>query len=796
LEEGRLQERRQDQTKKLDDESNCCNRHHLHLTLLLGWFLFCGCCFYIAYQNIRFEETENQISNIIRGTLRELIYESQTEMQNSQNAKMSVIFIKPEVVINKMNDHLKETDLIEEQDTKQHETAARNEHSMNAASSINESDNVVPTSDIDNLSITPLPEDLRDDRKFKKTSTWRINADKYDDIVANDNKAESFFLEKLYSTSAIPNVKMIDDEETENRNTLTEDNNYLTLNNFENGALNADASNKLKSSGSDVTMISNHNDLLNRKVIASPNNLRDTKFFDSVEDALHDRSNNGFSGGATTKRNLLAPLSMFDSFSLREYLESSDESWIPRSTLTQETFRQIENKSSHDTNATNEDGHQTDANDLLMPSPDSSMSENRAFLLPSSVPMASVENIENQHPLKIGTRNAKEDERSKSIEDIKDSFEFWVGSPTIKDIEEYPWIKSDSNYPFFESHYHAQKPLFKRKDPKSSQVLNPFLSSNEDTTIEDVVPKSRCKFEIASGIVTVRCPAIKFNEEWNLTSTENHTRAPQDVSRDDDSYENLYDDYYIECDEGAANQPKDVLISKENSDIKKTATSQHNDASTIIEAEKSASNVKISNDVLLESPKAVEMDSLANTRDNQDDAIYNANEKEQPVTIVSIFTSTSDTGNLDKRWNLKTADVQQKSTEKKNSGDFTDSSNNSRDYRSLRIVETDNSFEQRLIAMLNNEIALLRERQRKTMESNAKHASSEEYLDICNNYPLICDQSLIDSIFDKAHLKEASTYPHDSALAFRKKRMADDLTQLQGIIAYKNFILKQLKKRI
>jgi len=793
LEEGRLQERRQDQTKKLDDENNYCNRYHLHLTLLLGWFLFCGCCFYIAYQNIRFEETENQISNIIRGALRELMYESQTEMQNSQNAKMSVIFIKPEVVINKMNGHLEETDLIEEQDTKQ-QAAVRNEHSMNAASSINESDNVVSTSDIDNLSITPLPEDLRDDGELRKPSTWRINADKYDDITVNVNTAESLFLEKLYNIArTIPDVKMIDDEETENRNTLTEDNNHLTVNNFENAAPNVNALNKLKSSGSDVTMISNHNDLPDRKVMSS-NNLRDTKFSDSIEDTLHDRSNSGFSSDATTKRNLL-DLSTFDSFSLREYLESSessDDSWIPRSALMQETFEQIENKSSHDTDAANKDGHHVDANDLLTSSPDSSIPENKASLFPFSVPMVSVENAENQYPLKIGPRNTKEDERSKPIEDIKDSFEFWVGSPTIQ--EEYPWIKSDSNYPFLESHYHTQKPVSKPKDLKPNKILNPFLSSNEDTTIEDVIPKSRCKFEVTSGIVTVRCPAIKFNEEWNLTSTENHTTAPQDVSRDNDSYENLYDDYYIECDEGTANQPKDVLISKENPDIKKTATSQYNAATAITEFEKSPpNNKKISNDALLESPKAMEIDSLANTRGNQD-TIYNENEK-KPVTTVSILTSDFDTDKLDKRWNLKTADVQQKSIEKQKSGDFIDSSNTPRKDRSLEIVETDDPFERRLIAILMNEITVLRERQRKAMESNAKHVSSEEYLDICNNYPLICDPSLID-ILAKTHLEKASTYPHDSALAFRKKRMTDDLTQPRGIIAYKNFILELLKKRI
>jgi len=736
----------------------------------LGWFLFCGCCFYIAYQNIHFQETENQIAKIIR----ELIYESQTEIQNPQNAKMSVIFIKPAIVINKMSDHLKEADLIEEQDARRYEATARYEQNMNAANSINESDNVVPINDIDNLS--SLLEDSHDDRELKKASTWKINADKYDDITVSDNEAESFFLGKLRDTvRAIPNVKMID--ETENRNALIEDNNHFTLNKYENGASNADTSNKLKSSGSDVTMISNHNDLPDRKVLASLKNLRDTKFSDSIEDAVHDQSD--FSGSAAAKRNLLNP--KFDSFSrysheYLESLESFDDSSIPLATAsTQGSFKQIEDKSSHDTDAANEDGHYAGASDLSTSS-DTSMPKNG---VPLFAPMASMENAGNQHPLKIGTRNAKEDEGSKSIEDIKDSFEFWLGLPTIQEIKEYPWIKSD--YPFLES-YHAHD-LSKPKDPQSkpSKMLNPFLSSNEDTTIEDVVPKSRCKFEIASGIVTVKCPAIEFNEEWNLTSTENHARVPLDVSRDSDSYENVYDDYYIECDEGTANQPKDVSIS--NPDVKKTATSQHNDASTIINLEKSVPNVKISNDALLESLKVVEIDSLANPRDNQDDA----NEKEQPAITISVLTATSDeSGNLDKRWNLKTsADVQEKSSKKRNSGDFTDSSDISRYHRG------DSPFERRLAAMFKKEIAVLREMERKAMESNVKHISSEEYLDICNNYPLICNRDLIDSILAT---KKAATFPHDSAFASRKKRMVDDLTS-RGIIAY-YFILKQLKRRI
>ncbi|EZA52762.1 hypothetical protein DMN91_001617 [Ooceraea biroi] len=722
LEEGRLQEKKQEQAKNSDYENGCCSQECLQIILFLGCLLFCGWCFYVTYQNFRSEKIENQISNTIRETYHELMYEPQPETQKSQpNTESSVIFVEPEIFINKLNVLLEETDLLKEQDTKQDEATATDGRNTNAPSFINESDNVVQTSDL-GLSMTALPENLHKDSTYDDTETF----------------FHKQLLGKLHNGLYVTPEIINDAKEPENRNVFTEDNIlHLTLNSHESDASSVDVSNNLESSRSDVTTISNLNDLPDHTVTPNlMNNSQDRKqkVFDFIETTAQDDQSD---------INFYNPYLLFDPESL-EYL--TDDSSISRSVSTQETSKHIENKPNYDIDAANKDRHDIDDSDL-------SMSENASSA--------------DEH-----------------IGNIKDWFEFWLPPPTMQDSIRYPWMKSDSvedSSVFKLSGYIADNPQLKSKDTtRSSETSNPFSSGSQDTEmIEDVIPGNRCKVEITSGILKVKCPAIKFSEEWDLSSSESSTRVPSDVSHDNDNYrlyfENI-DDYYTECDEDTASQSKDELISTENSDIKKSATSQYDDARTMVALEKSTPSVKISNGALLET---VETDSSANTKDSsQDDAIYNTNEKE--LTTVPAFVSNYDfdTTKLNKQWNqLKIAELQKSLEEQDYLSGFIDTFKvNNLGFKKAKPLEAHKSgIEKKLGAIYDDEMNTLK---RMHMEMMDKYGSTEENVDMCKSFPYMCRSLVSDTPIAS---RESIIYPHDSLPTFRKKRMTDNLTWQQEV---------------
>jgi hypothetical protein len=463
--------------------------------------------------------------------------------------------------------------------------------------------------------------------------------------------------------------------------------------------------------------------------------------------------------------------------------DSAKHSSISQPVSVQEIAEQIENRSSDDIDARNKDKHDVNDGDMsTSTSPDTSASQDHfAF----DIWMATVQNTEKQHSSE-SIANIKEDENYESMEN-KDLNKFLLPTMqnsvelTTTNVDKFQWL----NVPARFADNLVRKDISKESEMQSSLLGDTYKKIFRVTEIiDDLIPGRKCEITIEKSILKVICPAIKFEEQWNFTSSEIHTVDVPKVTNSG----GIIDDNCTHCDEDASEQLGVKLISNENSDIEVTTSQDSTRSETTqitdtVELQESTSTAKISNYSLPGFFKMLNIDTFGESREytNYDYLIYNSNEGEieQAVTTVSSSISESDSSTIDfnQRLIFETSDIQQ--SEQLQKSEEKDDSFSDYVKTCLQDIEDLNALEKKLTSPLFEEIlnSLTRRYLPKSSYENNYYRN-----DICNKFPGIFFTS--QPSWRERHIafRKVLEYvkSHDfSDYYIRKKRMIDDLTWQQ-----------------
>nr|XP_012221558.1 PREDICTED: uncharacterized protein LOC105671724 isoform X1 [Linepithema humile] len=618
LEEG-LQQKMSESKKKFEHKTGLCIRwiQSLHLILLLELMLFLAGSCYIIFQKYPSQVPEEKDTAIDLEKYISIL-DSMSEAQKSHpTTEMPKKLVKSGIIVDQLNNLLEDMGLIKEQESMQDKISATDiDSTMHAKSMPNsvgvENDNTMRASDFNNWPRIRLSlGDFKLNKEFIKNSVpLQFSSTKYVDDTIDKNAKIAQFLERLRDVAEIESKIEVDLKDFESKNDFTHNTNRLTSNSEENHG--SDASNKLKNS--------NPEDSMDRRISADLiNNLQNWKqklsdlFADFFEDTtLDDRSEKSSFSDEINKQAIndlesgyvICPPDEPD-----ESQESSAKGFsIFQSVSAQEISEQTENKSNENISASNEDKPNVDDSNVSMSaSSDTSMFKRGGPFFLFSVLISSMENSESSHLPEIAA-NIKADEKRDSTENIKDSSEIWQDSAkhSTSNNDKFQWFNAPARF----TDDLQPGPI---DIPKLSDAnIYPFLSEKPEY-FEDLIPGSQCQVQIVRDIFVVRCPAVNFDEKWNLTSVETHTSDFPDVNSSEDFFYDFYDD--------ASDQLEEQL------------TLQHNvpEKMDTVELQKDTPSVKILN----VSPERVRLDFAGDPI--QDDTAHILNEEEirQVTTTVS-----------------------------------------------------------------------------------------------------------------------------------------------------------------
>ncbi|KAL0129941.1 hypothetical protein PUN28_001895 [Cardiocondyla obscurior] len=783
MEEG-LQQEKQKYEKKIEYKTNCCIQciSYLRLILLFEVTLFLGWGCYMVFQIYIPKEMKNE--TIITPERYSPVIESLPVVQKSHPAtEMPAIIVKPEIIIDKINNFLEDIKLTKDQDLRQDKVVLINipyvTHTNTENSNVR-SNNVAEISPINKLLGILSSRNLMRDKK-KSSIPQKIISVQYIDnnINTEENKnspRRTQFMEKLRN---IGKAKVSSDfEKFENRNYFTVNVDRLTLESQENHA--SDVSNILKNVEFDVITI------LNPEMFADfTNTLQNSKqeFFDLTKDVtLNDRKKSLFEN--TDKQVNAHFESGFVICPPYESHESSDvliknsiKSISVSQPVTQEILEQGENGSSDNTDEKNQDKHDVSDRKNSM---SVSAFGNQDY---SDTSIVTVQNIVKQY-LPEDLAQTEKDEEYESTENIKNSDNKWL-QPTVQgsvksstsNVEKFRWINAPP----------SMVELISGDIPKSNEIHSPLSrDTDENMNIDDVIPGSQCEIIIKTGILEVKCPAIKFDEEWNFTSS----RSPLTDDPEVTSFEKIFDDYLrAECSTNANDKFEAENISDKSSDKKVTAP-QDGKSKMInaFELQESTSSSKISND---ESPELFNtefLDFLNSKEINQDyanyDTYYDLNERsiKQVTTVSSSISELSTSATESNReehlfFDMSGARHQKKlKINKEQDLGVTDetSTEDLKDFSALK---------EKLTSLFKNEMLNIM-----TQYLSRSSAENDYRNDICDilryarsmfQHPWREQYVALRKLLE--HIRN-SDYLDDADDSHRKKRMIDDLAWQQGTL--------------
>lgn len=779
--------------KRLEYKTNCCTRYipYLRLIFLLEIMLFFGWGCYMILRTYHPEEMKNEARSIIPE--RYPMIDSLSDKQKS-HPEMSATFVKPEIIIDKINNLLENMKSASDQNLMQNKAFVTNVPNMmqtNMQNSSNvRSNNIVEISAINKLLVTLSPGNLMHDEKFTKNpETRRFSSVQYIDKNVNIDENEKYaqFLEKLRN---INKMKAANDLETfESRYDFTKNLNRWRLKNQENHVL--DASNKLENLELNIATIINPENFEDPTINIDLINLQDPKqeFSDLTKDAaLNDRNENSFLFEKLTKpvkAHLELGLIICPPYESREFSDilikdSAKDSSTYQPVLTQEISEQIENGSSDERN---EDKHDINDSDMSISASTSGNIQDHFDV--------SAQSIDGQYSSE-SIAKIKKDEKYGSTENIKNS---WFLQPTVKDsvesttpnIDQFQWFNAPPSF----------VDLGLGDIPKSSEIHSSLLQDTyENMDVDDIIPGSQCEMTIKMGILKVKCPAIKFDEEWNFASSP--TAPPTDVPNIT-NFNDILDVYlHTLCDEDANKKLEVENISNENFD--KEVTVSPDSISKIINAmELQESTASATSDALLDLSDVASIEPFDREEFNQDYPFYgpsfydypfysfpfyDSNEEEVKQVTSSSISEFDSTTNLNKGQNPfpDISDAQQQGQLKQISKEQDYSASDNTDTFSKNF-EHFYALEEKLTSLFKNEMSniITRYLPKNFYKNNYRNniCSILRYMHSISQHPWREQYVALSKLLE--HIRN-SDYPHNTDDSYyRKKRMADDLTWQQGM---------------
>ncbi|XP_011645635.1 uncharacterized protein LOC105432493 [Pogonomyrmex barbatus] len=824
LEEGRHQHK-QVHVKKIEYEPSYCMQciSYLKLIFLLQIILLFGWGCYMILETRIPQRIENKATYIIPERYPS-IFEPPSEIQKSRpSTEAPVIFVKPEVIIDKLNNFLEGMELTKEQNLIQSKTVVTNmAHSVvstNTQNTNNMQNNDARVSDVTSLS-TLSSENIVQDEKFTNSLVpQKISSTKYVDenvnTVMNEKSLYEQFLEKLRIIDKLKeanNLEMFD-----SKNDYTEDANQLTLKSQEN---DLDMFSKFESLELDDAIILTVENLMERLRMVNMNLTNDSqelkqkifnldgaqndysveltniwknvnqsfsclKFSDIVKKMQNDHSS--FEISKQINKYLKLDFNICLSTEFHEFFYTSLKdiiiSFISQLELQemqelqeiQEISEENEAGSRDDINARNEDGDNSNMSTSL------NASENQDYFKFITL-TAITPNTEQQH----SSENIKnEDEKYDMTEDIKNPSKRFL-EPTAEDsvessnVNKFQWFNAP---PLFADSLERKDISEEFSKMKSSLFSDP---QHESTVVDDVIPGSKCEITLEMEILKINCSGIRFDEQWNLTSSEIH---PIDDLIDDakvtNSGDNFYLDYYLD---DFPEQLDEIItgIDNENSN-KEVTTPQDTVHETInaVELQESTPTAETSNSAIRsQTVKSADMYRLFTfPLDENYDIIKEITET---VTTISPFTSEFDFSIISHKGHNLFPEISDTQREKQfkiikeQDSSISDNINISNDCKCLH------SFEEKLISALNSEalnIMAPQYRLRKFYEDNYPN-------NICIIAPHLCTTSPYSLHDQYTSLKKLLEYLEERDNKFdinnnnhRKKRMTDELTWQQEQIS-------------
>jgi len=561
--------------------------------------------------------------------------ESLSEVQKSRpSTEVPAIFVKPEVIINKISNLLENMKLTKDQNLMQNEAIVTSMVQTNTQNS----NNIREINDFDTLLETLSFENLMHHKKFMKNSVPEkfSSIEFIDENVSPYNKEKSSyhtqFLKKLRDINKVEAAS--DLERFKSRNDFTEEVDRLSLKSQENHVLN-----KLENLEFNAATISNLENFVNHAIsVDLTDNLQDRKqnFFEfkikdatqddrSKESSLSDEINKPVNARLELDFVICPPYESHESSDM-SMKDSAKDSFISQPVLAQEISEQVENGSSDDIDERSEDEKYINDNDMLMPL---FASEKDYFAFDTSDAM---QNTEEQRSSE-SVAKITEDEKYESMENF---FKLFL-QPTAQEsaesstpnVDQFQWFNMPPRFADLE-----------REDTsKSSEIRGLLRDMRENMNIDDVIPESQCEVTLEMGVLKVKCPTIKIDEEWNLISSK---IPPTDIPKVT-NFRDVFDIFlYIKCDD-ASEQLGVENISNENSD--KEVTTSWNSVPKIIntiELQESTTSAKISNDALMDffsDAASIDLSDSENISENYDFLFHDLNEEEvKQVTTSSIIS--------------------------------------------------------------------------------------------------------------------------------------------------------------
>lgn len=591
--------------------------------------------------------TENEVTDITPERY-PLVLRSVSEIHlTTEMPDLKVIFDKPQVITDKLNNFLEGMELIKKKDKTIAIDIDIQTSTQSSISVLN--NNMVEVSDINN------PLRLSEDLVYDKEITQNLTPQKTSLIENTDKNKESVnhkqFLERLLN----PAILFNDFQRVENNDDFTED--LLMLKNQKDHAL--DTSNEIKSLGLDVTTTANLKDSVDFK-INFRNSVQDPKqrtLFDLIEDMIQDNYSEESSSRDKIDEQVNvssdSDLVICPPYQSYESSDMSSEHSIKSSSTSQaipEFLEQIKNILNDDGTKNKDKPNVDDSGMLMATSSDVSVSgSDKHFALNSWIPVA-IKNIQDSSEM---TANIKqEEEEHKLIKNIASPFNFEFLQPKIQDSVEsltlndkFQWFNAP---PVF-----ANNPQLGLKDILD-KTQNPSLEDTiENTkTVNSFTPNkdkfhNECQIEIKMNSFRFKCPAIMLGEEWNLASPTRTADSSVNF-KDFDYYMNDYNDDY---DKDESEQSKDDLISNENSG-KKVASLQYSAPEVIDGITTSIPSLKDAFDFIFK------INSFNKTKIDKQDEINSSNQEKikeeisSSSTTIPSFTSTSDNIDFNTEWSL------------------------------------------------------------------------------------------------------------------------------------------------
>lgn len=766
--------------KRLEYKASCCTRYvpYLRLIFLLEIMLFFGWGCYMILRTYHPGEIKNEARSITPEKYSSMI----DSLSGIQKSEMPATFVKPEVIIDKINNLLETMKSTNDRNLMQNKAIVTNVPNMMQTDTQNSSNvrsnNIMEISAVNRLLVTLSPGNLMHDKKFTKNpETQRFSSVQYVDKNVNTDKNEKYvqFLEKLRN---INKMKATNDLETfESRNDFTENLNRLTLESQENHASNA----KFENLELNIATIINPENFVDHMINVDMINLQDPKqeFSDLTKNAAqNDQNKNSFLIEETNEpvnARLELGLIICPSYESCEFSDMSIKDSAKDSSTYQpvaEILEQIKNRSSDDVDERNEDKHDINDSDMSMSASTSGNIQDHFDV--------SVQNIEGQYsPESIA--KIRGDEKYGSMENIKNS---WFLQPTKDSVEssmlkvdKFQWFNAPPSFVDLEA---GGLP----SDLHSSLLQDTY----ENMDIDDVIPGRQCEITIKMGILKVKCPAIKFDEEWNFTTfTIPPTDAPKATNFDD-----ILDVYlHTVCDEDTDKKLEVENISSENSD--KEVTASPDSIPKIINAmELQESTTSTTNDALLDLYD-VPIDPFDSDEFNQDYPFYgpsfydypfyrfdDSDEEEAKQVTTSSFISEFDSNtNLNKKQNPfpDISDIQQQAQLKiSKEQDYLAPDNTETSSKDLEYFY---ALEEKLTSLFKNEISniITRYLSKNFYENNYRN----NICSILRYMRSISQRPWREQYVALSKLLENIRNPHNTDDSYRKKRMVDDLTWQQGM---------------